>query len=76
MIPYTLDELVRLGQSLPFTHVARVGIRTGTPLDTAKAAGLRCGLTRQGVEAALKRAGYRMPKLTPAAPPPPPAGGG
>lgn len=62
MIPYTLDELARLGQLIPFTHVARVGIRSGTPLDTVKAAGLSCGLTRQGVEAALKRAGYRMPK--------------
>lgn len=70
MTPWTLDELVRLGGSLPFTHVARVGIRTGTPMDTVKAAGLRCGLTRQGVEAALKRAGYRVARVTPAAPPP------
>lgn len=62
MTPYTEDELARLGQHLPFTHVARTGIRSGTDIGTVRRAGLRCGLTRQGVDAAMKRAGFRITK--------------
>lgn len=62
MKPYQVHELVRLALYLKFSQVAHVGLRSGTTMEDVRQAGLEAGLTRQGVLAAMKRAGFKVRK--------------
>ena len=63
MTPHTTDDIERIGKVVPFTQAAFMALQSGSTEADIRSAGLRCGLTRQGTDAALRRAKDKVRSL-------------